>query len=104
MESMYVFFVLFRGREVTSFTVKRLWECAERTTRKESGIDGAQGGFILSHLLYIPAHCAGVAVLTVLRSKTKAFPLSTVIIEQYRPPLDNIVIGMLQLLSPAFIH
>jgi hypothetical protein len=37
----------------------------------------------------------GVAVLAVLRSKTKAFPLSTVIIEQYRPPLDNIVIGML---------
>ncbi|KAG0706413.1 NUDIX hydrolase domain-like protein [Suillus ampliporus] len=53
----------------------RLWECAERTTRKESGIDG-------------------VAVLAVLRSKTKAFPLSTVIIEQYRPPLDNIVIEL----------
>ncbi|KAG1749147.1 NUDIX hydrolase domain-like protein [Suillus paluster] len=56
----------------------RLWECAERTTRKDSGIDG-------------------VAVLAVLRSKTKAFPLSTVIIEQYRPPLDKIVIGMLNL-------
>lgn len=53
----------------------RLWESAERTTRKDSGIDG-------------------VAVLAVLRSKTKAFPLSTVIIEQYRPPLDNIVIEL----------
>ncbi|KAJ8583335.1 hypothetical protein M405DRAFT_514708 [Rhizopogon salebrosus TDB-379] len=53
----------------------RLWECAERTTRKESGIDA-------------------VAVLAILRSKTKAFPLSTVIIEQYRPPLDNIVIEL----------
>ncbi|KAG1754157.1 NUDIX hydrolase domain-like protein [Suillus lakei] len=60
----------------------RLWESAERTTRKDSGIDG-------------------VAVLAVLRSKTKAFPLSTVIIEQYRPPLDNIVIGMLHF--PPFI-
>jgi ADP-ribose pyrophosphatase len=53
----------------------RVWESAERTTRKGSGIDG-------------------VAVLAVLRSKTKAFPLSTVIIEQYRPPLDKIVIEL----------
>ncbi|KAG2076089.1 hypothetical protein BDR04DRAFT_1133192 [Suillus decipiens] len=53
----------------------RLWESAERTTRKDSGIDG-------------------VAVLALLRSKTNAFPLSTVIIEQYRPPLDNIVVEL----------
>ncbi|KAG1804241.1 NUDIX hydrolase domain-like protein [Suillus subaureus] len=42
----------------------RLWESAERTTRKDSGIDD------------------------------QCFPLSTVIIEQYRPPLDNIVIEL----------
>ncbi|KAG2063848.1 hypothetical protein BDR04DRAFT_1185567, partial [Suillus decipiens] len=48
----------------------RLWESAECTTRKDSGI--------------------GVAVLALLRSKTNAFPLLMVIIEQYHPPLDNI--------------
>ncbi|KAJ7273410.1 NUDIX hydrolase domain-like protein [Mycena rebaudengoi] len=54
---------------------ERLWECAERTTRKSSGIDA-------------------VAVFAVLRSKTNAFPLSTVIIEQYRPPIDKFCIEM----------
>lgn len=52
-----MFFFSFPGREVTSFTVKRLWECAERTTRKESGIDGAQGRLILPHLPYTSALC-----------------------------------------------
>ncbi|KAG1832808.1 NUDIX hydrolase domain-like protein [Suillus variegatus] len=53
---------------------QRLWESAERTTRKDSGIDG-------------------VAVLAVLRSKTKAFPLSTVIIEQYQLPAGLVDAG-----------
>ncbi|KAH7927698.1 hypothetical protein BV22DRAFT_1103507 [Leucogyrophana mollusca] len=48
----------------------RVWECAERKTRGKSGIDA-------------------VAILAILRSKTNAFPLSTVIIEQYRPPIDK---------------
>ncbi|KAG1778680.1 NUDIX hydrolase domain-like protein [Suillus placidus] len=52
----------------------RLWESAERTTRKDSGIDG-------------------VAVLAILRSKTKAFPLSTVIIEQYQLPAGLVDAG-----------
>lgn len=34
-----------------------------------------------------------VAVLAILRSETSAFPPSTVIIEQYRPPVDAFVIG-----------
>jgi hypothetical protein len=34
-----------------------------------------------------------VAVLAILRSKTNAFPLSTVVIEQYRPPIDKYIIG-----------
>lgn len=34
-----------------------------------------------------------VAIFAILRSKTNAFPLSTVIIEQYRPPIDKIIIG-----------
>ena len=34
-----------------------------------------------------------VAILAILKSKTNAFPLSTVILEQYRPPLDKHVIG-----------
>ncbi|KAJ7734933.1 NUDIX hydrolase domain-like protein [Mycena maculata] len=54
---------------------ERLWECAERTTRKSSGIDA-------------------VAVLAIIRSKTNAFPLSTIIIEQYRPPIDKFIIEM----------
>jgi hypothetical protein len=36
---------------------------------------------------------SAVAVLAILRSKTKAFPLSTVVIEQYRPPIDKFIIG-----------
>ncbi|KAJ7231460.1 hypothetical protein B0H12DRAFT_1212822 [Mycena haematopus] len=56
---------------------ERLWECAERTTRKSSGIDA-------------------VAVLAIIRSKTNAFPLSTIIIEQYRPPIDKFIIGCIR--------
>ncbi|KAF7295198.1 Nudix hydrolase domain-containing protein [Mycena indigotica] len=54
---------------------ERLWESAERTTRKSSGIDA-------------------VAVLALIRSKTNAFPLSTIIIEQYRPPIDKFIVEM----------
>ena len=36
-----------------------------------------------------------VAVLAMIRSKTNAFPLSTVVIEQYRPPIDKYIIGEL---------
>lgn len=54
---------------------KRLWESAERKTRGASGIDA-------------------VAILAILRSKTNAFPLSTVVIEQYRPAIDKFVIEL----------
>ncbi|KAJ7349374.1 NUDIX hydrolase domain-like protein [Mycena albidolilacea] len=54
---------------------ERLWECAERTTRKSSGIDA-------------------VAVLAIIRSKTNAFPVSTIVIEQYRPPIDKFIIEL----------
>jgi len=53
--------------------VQRIWESAERTTRKASGIDA-------------------VAIFTVIRSKTNAFPLSTIIVEQYRPPIGKFAI------------
>ncbi|KAH9925323.1 NUDIX hydrolase domain-like protein [Fomitopsis serialis] len=53
---------------------QRTWECAERTTRGSSGIDA-------------------VAILAILRSESNAFQPSTVIIEQYRPPVDKYVIG-----------
>ncbi|KAF5386670.1 hypothetical protein D9615_001746 [Tricholomella constricta] len=55
--------------------IERLWECAERKSRKSSGIDA-------------------VAVLALLRSKTNAFPVSTVVIEQYRPPVDKFVVEL----------
>jgi len=54
---------------------ERLWECAERKTRGSSGIDA-------------------VAVLAMICSKTNAFPLSTVVIEQYRPPIDKFIIEL----------
>ncbi|THG99034.1 hypothetical protein EW026_g3237 [Hermanssonia centrifuga] len=54
---------------------ERLWESAERKTRGSSGIDA-------------------VAVLAILRSETNAFPPSTVIIEQYRPPVDAFAIEL----------
>ncbi|KAJ7048078.1 NUDIX hydrolase domain-like protein, partial [Mycena amicta] len=54
---------------------ERLWESAERTTRKASGIDA-------------------VAVLALMRSKTNAFPLSTIVIEQYRPPIDKFIVEL----------
>ncbi|TFK25008.1 hypothetical protein FA15DRAFT_704017 [Coprinopsis marcescibilis] len=54
---------------------QRLWEMAERRTRSSGGIDA-------------------VAILTILRSKADAFPVSTVIIEQYRPPIDKFVIEL----------
>jgi ADP-ribose pyrophosphatase len=43
--------------------------------------------------LYIYHLRAAVAVLAMVRSKTNAFPLSTVVIEQYRPPIDKFIIG-----------
>lgn len=54
---------------------ERLWECAERKTRRSTGIDA-------------------VAILALLRSKANAFPLSIVIIEQYRPPIDKFIIEL----------
>ncbi|RDB21210.1 putative Nudix hydrolase P35G2.12 [Hypsizygus marmoreus] len=54
---------------------ERVWESAERKTRKASGVDA-------------------VDVLAILRSKTNAFPLSTVIIEQYRPAIDKFIIEL----------
>ncbi|KAG9225886.1 hypothetical protein CCMSSC00406_0006492 [Pleurotus cornucopiae] len=54
---------------------ERTWECAERKTRKSSGVDA-------------------VAILALIKSKTNAFPLSTVVIEQYRPPIDKYIIEL----------
>jgi len=53
---------------------KRVWECAERKL--------------------VPGHTGrdAVAIFAILKSKTNAFPLSTIILEQYRPPLDKHVI------------
>ncbi|KAJ8078447.1 hypothetical protein PM082_012729 [Marasmius tenuissimus] len=53
---------------------ERFWECAERKTRKSTGIDA-------------------VAIFAVIRSKTNAFPPSTVVVEQYRPPIGKYIIG-----------
>ncbi|SRR6266550_612326 len=47
---------------------------------------------------------AAVAILAILRSKTNAFEPSTVIIEQYRPPLDKIAIGTFSYISWFFMY
>ncbi|KDR81422.1 hypothetical protein GALMADRAFT_113697 [Galerina marginata CBS 339.88] len=54
---------------------ERVWESAERKTRKSTGVDA-------------------VAVFATLRSKTNAFPVSTVVIEQYRPPIGKYIIEL----------
>ncbi|KAH9040443.1 NUDIX hydrolase domain-like protein [Lactarius pseudohatsudake] len=54
---------------------KRVWEAADRRTRGNSGVDA-------------------VAVLALIRSKTRAFPISTVIIEQYRPPIGKFIVEL----------
>ncbi|KAI9459040.1 NUDIX hydrolase domain-like protein [Russula earlei] len=61
----------------------RIWEAAERRTRGNSGIDGD-----------VTDQLAAVAILALIRSKTRAFPVSTVIIEQYRPPLGKVVVEL----------
>ncbi|GJJ14887.1 hypothetical protein Clacol_009156 [Clathrus columnatus] len=53
---------------------ERFWEVASRKTRKESGIDA-------------------VAILTILQPKDKS-PPAIVILEQYRPPVDQYVIEL----------
>ncbi|KIJ36295.1 hypothetical protein M422DRAFT_261249, partial [Sphaerobolus stellatus SS14] len=53
---------------------ERLWEAAERKTRSKGGIDA-------------------VAIMAILQPKKKDFPPATVIIEQYRPPVNSFVIG-----------
>ncbi|KAG9126427.1 hypothetical protein FRC07_003487 [Ceratobasidium sp. 392] len=54
---------------------ERPWEVASRKTRGESGIDA-------------------VAVLAILKSKSDTFRPSTIIIEQYRPPVGAFVIEL----------
>ncbi|KIJ38874.1 hypothetical protein M422DRAFT_32948 [Sphaerobolus stellatus SS14] len=54
---------------------ERLWEAAERKTRSKGGIDA-------------------VAIMAILQPK-KDLPPATVIIEQYRPPVNSFVIGLI---------
>ncbi|KAI0822663.1 NUDIX hydrolase domain-like protein [Trametes gibbosa] len=55
---------------------ERAWEFATRPTRASSGIDA-------------------VAILALLRSESDAFPPSTIIVEQFRPPVNSHVIGLI---------
>ncbi|KAI0798124.1 NUDIX hydrolase domain-like protein, partial [Abortiporus biennis] len=54
---------------------QRVWESAERTTTSSGGIDA-------------------VAVLAILRSQSRKFPPSTIIIEQFRPPVGKFVVEL----------
>ncbi|KAG8898899.1 hypothetical protein FRB99_007080 [Tulasnella sp. 403] len=53
----------------------RVWEVAERTTRSKGGIDA-------------------VAILALLQSEKDDFKPSTVVIEQYRPPIGKYVVEL----------
>ena len=55
------------------------------------------------HRIIIEAFIA-VAILAILRSKTNAFPVSTVVIEQYRPPTGNFIIGTVQSVMSPFLN
>jgi ADP-ribose pyrophosphatase len=54
---------------------ERTWECAERKTRRSSTLDA-------------------VAILAIIRSRANSFGLSTVLVEQYRPPINKAVIEL----------
>ncbi|KAF8507557.1 NUDIX hydrolase domain-like protein [Gautieria morchelliformis] len=54
---------------------ERSWEAAERKTRSTSGVDA-------------------VAILALLQPKDKS-PPATIIIEQFRPPVEKFVIGLI---------
>ena len=76
-------------------SIQRLWESAERKTRKSSGVDGQYltlriTGFFLSGN---STNALAVAIFAIIRSKNKAFAPSTVLIEQYRPPIDKYIVG-----------
>jgi len=73
-------------------STKRVWECAERKTRNATGVDGAG---IFWWLLALNGHklSSAVAIMALIKSKTNNFPLSTVIIEQFRPPIGKYIVG-----------
>ncbi|TBU28960.1 NUDIX hydrolase domain-like protein [Dichomitus squalens] len=54
---------------------ERPWEFATRPTRGSGGVDA-------------------VAILAILRSESNAFPPSTIIIEQFRPPVERYVVEL----------
>lgn len=43
---------------------------------------------------------SAVAIIALIRSKTGRFPVSTVIVEQFRPPIGKVVIGELFPIAP----
>jgi ADP-ribose pyrophosphatase len=74
---------------------QRLWEAAERKTRGSSGVDGQPVSPYSWISSYTELHrCLAVSIITIIRSKTNAFPPSTVILEQYRPPMANTIIEL----------
>ena len=71
-------------------STERVWECAERKSRKSTGVDGAG---IFWWLLALNKLSSAVAIMALIKSKTNDFPLSTVIIEQFRPPIGKYIVG-----------
>lgn len=94
MEQRSIYSSLEKPFEILYYSYKRIWECAERKTRKSSGVDGTIKAIRVLLFNTPRPYYSAVAVLAILQSKTNAFPLSTVVIEQYRPPIDKFIIGV----------
>jgi ADP-ribose pyrophosphatase len=43
---------------------------------------------------YLHLQSIAVAILAIIKSKTNSFPPSTVVVEQYRPPIDKFIIEL----------
>ena len=67
---------------------KRMWEAANRATRSKAGVDCS---FLAPRCPHADSRSKAVHILALLHHPSK--PVSTIIIEQYRPPIGSAVIG-----------
>ncbi|KAJ8454521.1 hypothetical protein ONZ51_g12977 [Trametes cubensis] len=65
------------------------------TYRDPTGKEAVSGSLRNAPRVHPPALMASVAILALLRSESNKFPPSTIIIEQYRPPVDRHVVGLI---------
>jgi ADP-ribose pyrophosphatase len=71
----------------TTDCLQRSWEVANRATRSKAGVDCKCDPLGCRHFVDVLA----VHILALLHHPSK--PVSTIIIEQYRPPIEKTVVG-----------